>query len=506
MQTSFFRFLFSIAICVFSQVSLVAQESRQLTADKSSSPDNRTALVIGNGDYETAPLRNPVNDATDMAATLESLGFEVQAHTDLDQNGMKRAIREFGTRLRARGGVGLFYFAGHGVQVKGVNYLIPIGAKVDTEEEVEYESVEAGLVLAQMESARNRVNIVILDACRNNPFARSFRSSDKGLASIDAPSGTLLAYATAPGSVAADGAGRNGVYTQELLKNIKADGLELSAVFKQVRVGVQRATGDKQTPWESSSLTGDFYFSGGPSPGKQPANVAAMSEVAKEKPLSAIDILTAFRAATGTAAAAGIKTMALYGTEESIAANGTRSTEDVEQYQKFPDKLLSIKKAGGVVTLKQAFNGNTGWLFVASLGTIDITQEISEANLRSVAMESGDIDEIRRLYPTIRLAGSDNVGGRQMHILEMVPRSGTTDRLYFDAITKLLRRWDISLTSQNGVKLTVETYFDDYADVKGLKIPLTMRQKMPDGESIVRYDYARIKNNIPLDDALFRKP
>jgi hypothetical protein len=187
---------------------------------------------------------------------------------------MKRAIRSFGEQLRGSDGIGLFYYAGHGVQVKGVNYLIPVGATVNTEEEVEYEGIDVGLVLAQMESAKNKLNIVILDACRNNPFARSFRSADKGLASIDAPSGTLLAYSTAPGSVASDGTGRNGLYTQELLKQMQTSGLSIEDVFKRVRVSVRGLTQDKQTPWESSSLTGDFYFAGIKTVSPSPSNKA----------------------------------------------------------------------------------------------------------------------------------------------------------------------------------------------------------------------------------------
>ncbi len=125
---------------------------------------------------------------------------------------MKRAIRAFGERLR-NGGVGLFYYAGHGVQVNGINYLVPVNAEVNSEEEVEYECIDVGFVIAQAASAENRMTIVILDACRNNPFARSFRSALRGLAPVDAPSGTLIAYATAPGSVASDGNARNGLYT-----------------------------------------------------------------------------------------------------------------------------------------------------------------------------------------------------------------------------------------------------------------------------------------------------
>lgn len=255
------RIIILIATILFGGSSLTAQQNRQLVQeDSSSKAESRTALVIGNGSYADSPLKNPPNDATDVAQALKTLGFEVLSFTNLDQNAMKKAIREFGAKLRSKGGVGLFYYAGHGVQAKGKNYLIPVGATVNTEEEVEYESVEVGLVLAQMESANNNINIVILDACRNNPFARSFRSADKGLASIDAPSGTLLAYSTAPGSVASDGTGRNGLYTQELLKAIRTDGLSIEDVFKRVRVSVRGSTENRQTPWESSSLTGNFFF------------------------------------------------------------------------------------------------------------------------------------------------------------------------------------------------------------------------------------------------------
>jgi formylglycine-generating enzyme required for sulfatase activity len=235
-------------------------DNRAMGIQKASQSERRIALVIGNSNYSESPLLNPANDARDMAQTLRGLGFEVIHGENLSQNDMKRNMRAFGDKIR-NGGVGLFYYAGHGIQISGRNYLIPIGAAISNEEEVEYESVDVGLVLAQMENARNRLNIVILDACRNNPFARSFRSTQKGLASIDAPGGTIIAYATAPGSVASDGTGRNGLYTQELLKHIQMSELNIEQVFKQVRIAVRSKTQGKQIPWESSSLEGDFYFS-----------------------------------------------------------------------------------------------------------------------------------------------------------------------------------------------------------------------------------------------------
>ena len=224
-----------------------------------SATERRIALVIGNGAYKSAPLRNPVNDASDIANALKKLGFSVTLKTNAIQRTMERAIRDFGKKLRD-GGVGLFYYAGHGIQIKGHNYLIPLNAVVESEGDVKYEAVDAGLVLAKMEDAGNSLNIIILDACRDNPFGRSFRSSDRGLAKMDAPTGSILAYATAPGSVASDGPGRNGLYTSALLKHMMAPSVKIEDVFKQVRIEVVGESGKKQVPWESSSLTGDFFF------------------------------------------------------------------------------------------------------------------------------------------------------------------------------------------------------------------------------------------------------
>lgn len=238
--------------------------------------ETRLALVIGNGAYQNSPLRNPVNDAADMAGALKKLGFEVIHKKNSGLRVMEEAVRLFGRCLKGGGGVCLFYFAGHGIQISGKNYLVPIGARIQEETDVKYEYMDAGLVLDAMYNAENRLNIVILDACRNNPFARSFRSVSKGLARMDAPTGTIIAYATAPGKLAADGVGRNGTYTRHLLRHIAAAGMKAEDFFKNVRVGVLKETNRLQTPWESSSLTGDFYFAGGkalmdkPQPTQQP--------------------------------------------------------------------------------------------------------------------------------------------------------------------------------------------------------------------------------------------
>jgi len=241
--------------------SAFAQDRQLLIQPSAPAPagERRVALVIGNSAYKTSPLRNPVNDARAISKALAATGFKVTMIEDATLTAMRRAVRAFGDELMA-GGVGLFYYAGHGMQVRGRNFLIPVNADIEREDEVEDGALDANFILAKMDSAKNALNLIILDACRNNPFTRSFRSGAQGLAQMDAPSGTLVAFATAPGSVASDGDGENGLYTKHLLANITRAGLPIEQVFKEVRRGVGRDTGDRQIPWESSSLKGDFFF------------------------------------------------------------------------------------------------------------------------------------------------------------------------------------------------------------------------------------------------------
>ncbi len=243
-------------------IRLIFLAAALLASSAVQAQESRIALVIGNSDYSSGPLPNPANDAKLVGDALTALGFDVIARRNADQVTMKRAIQEFGSRLEKAGpaAVGLFYYAGHGMQLSGRNYLIPTTARIEREGDVEIEAVSADWVIEQMKYARNRLNIVILDACRNNPFTRSMRSVDHGLATMDAPAGILIAYSTAPGAVAADGTGRNSPYTEALTQAIREMHEPVEQVFKHVRVGVMSATAGKQVPWESSSLTGDFYF------------------------------------------------------------------------------------------------------------------------------------------------------------------------------------------------------------------------------------------------------
>jgi uncharacterized caspase-like protein len=220
----------------------------------------RVALVIGNSEYGSAigKLKNPANDAKLMAETLKGLGFSVDLVLDADQKAMKRAVKSFGARLREAGSeaTGLFYYAGHGVQVEGTNFLLPVDAEIEAEPDVEIESIAADDVMTQMQSAGNAVNLVFLDACRNNPLARTSRSATRGLARLDAPRGSFVGYSTAPGDVAADGDGANSPYALALIEELKTPGISIEEAHRNVRARVLAESGNKQTPWDSSSLTG----------------------------------------------------------------------------------------------------------------------------------------------------------------------------------------------------------------------------------------------------------
>jgi hypothetical protein len=227
--------------------------------------EKRIALVIGNSTYQNVPrLDNPRSDAALMAETLGSLGFTLiggRAQLDLDKPGMDIAVQSFGRQVQGAD-VALFYYAGHGVQVSGSNYLVPVSANPTREADVDFQMVDVNLVLRQMQGSGTRLNMVILDACRNNPFgARGLRASDGGLAQMRAPEGTLISYATQPGNVAQDGSDGHSPYTRALAATIKQAGLDIFQTFNQVGLAVKRETGGAQQPWVSSSpIDGTFYF------------------------------------------------------------------------------------------------------------------------------------------------------------------------------------------------------------------------------------------------------
>ncbi len=220
----------------------------------------RVALVIGNSRYGAAPLANPANDANAIAAVLKQTGFAVNLQLDARKAAMEEAIRSFAISLGRQPAVGLFYFAGHGLQLDWRNFLVPVDAALKSADDVPQQAVDITSLLDGLTRAKNPMNIIILDACRDNPFATEIKTTGKGLSQMDAPIGTLLAYATAPGNTASDGSGANGLYTENLLREMGAPEARIEDVFKRVRLNVRRASAGQQVPWESTSLEDDFYF------------------------------------------------------------------------------------------------------------------------------------------------------------------------------------------------------------------------------------------------------
>jgi len=253
--------------------------------------DKRVALVVGNSAYQNVtPLGNPRNDARLMAETLRSLGFSLIGggpQTDLDKPAFDGLLQKFGNAIMGAD-VALFYYAGHGVQVAGRNFLVPVAANPTKEADVYLQMVDTNVVLSQMDGAGTKLNIVVLDACRNNPFGgRGFRATGGGLAQMQAPEGTLISYATQPGNVALDGEDSNSPYSSALSAMIRRPGLGLFEVFNEVGLAVKKSTGGAQQPWVSSSpIAGRFYFSSPPgaepAPSSVPAPAAPIRDPARE--------------------------------------------------------------------------------------------------------------------------------------------------------------------------------------------------------------------------------
>lgn len=258
-----------------------------LGSQSSAQAAKRVALVLGNSAYTHAPtLPNPVNDAKDVAAKLQALGFAVSLATDATKTETDKILREFADALDGAE-VAIFFYAGHGLQVAGQNFLVPIDAKLAKERDLEFEAVRLDFALKQMELGReDKTNVVFLDACRDNPLSRSLArtmgtrsaSIGKGLAQVDAGVGTFISYSTQPGNVALDGSGKNSPFTDALVKRMTEPGKNLTSVMIDVRKDVIAATKGQQVPWDHSSLTGDFYFD----PNAKPADTGALQGRVKE--------------------------------------------------------------------------------------------------------------------------------------------------------------------------------------------------------------------------------
>ena len=227
-------------------------------------PEQRVALVIGNSNYRNVvQLPNPIRDAKAIAKVLNTAGFEVTSATDLNHNEMIQVVQDFSAKIAGRGpnAVAMVYYAGHGVQLAGENYLVPVDARISSEPDLTKGSVRLVDLMATLEAIPSRMRIVILDACRNNPFP-TLNDAGRGLAIVDAPNGSIVGYSTAPGTQALDGDGDHSPYAKAFLRLAPEKNLPIEQLFKRIRLDVNNSTSGQQTPWESSSLTSDFYFFG----------------------------------------------------------------------------------------------------------------------------------------------------------------------------------------------------------------------------------------------------
>ena len=246
---------------IINLFTIFAQEQERAVKKIENRNFNKFALVIGNSNYRfTGSLKNPINDAEGMKKILEKIGFNVDLVVDASQKEIESSIQKLGRNLYSRNSTGLFYYAGHGIQFEGENYLIPVEANPATPADLRYDAVPLGRLLNQFSISNNHTNIIILDACRNNPFPSTRNLGTRGLAQVKATQGTFISYATSPGEVAIDGSGNNSVFTASLLDKIQEPNLKIEELFKLIRQDVILQTNRAQIPWEASSLTNDFYF------------------------------------------------------------------------------------------------------------------------------------------------------------------------------------------------------------------------------------------------------
>lgn len=351
----------------------------------------RVALLVGNAAYAGAPLANPVNDASDLAAALKARGFDTVVALNASRTDMTARIRSFVDKLEP-GAVALFYYAGHGMQVRGKNYIIPVDAKVQSEADVLDQGIEIDAVLQRLEMKSAAINLVILDACRNNPFTRSYGG---GLASIDAPKGTLIAFATSPGKVALDGKGRNGVYTKHLLAHLNAPGLKVEDVFKRVRIGVSEESQGQQVPWENTSLTGDFYFV---APTGEAAAIAAPdSEVQRMQTAMATRNKAELRRYLELSPTGKLRTQVASAYESVIAGEPTRSAVEPSYQRDCPECPRMVGLAGSGPGTR-------------AIGAFPVTVADYEQCVRAGACDRRDVAELGAdKYPAINLSWHDAV-------------------------------------------------------------------------------------------------
>jgi len=401
------RLLLASLLCLFFN-----QTNHAIASD-------RIALVIGNGAYQASSLKNSVNDAQDISAALQDLSFDVTTLTDADQPRMIEAIRDFGQKL-GEGVTGLFYYAGHGIQVDGHNYLVPINTDIQSEDEIRFSAIDVGQILAKMEASKNGLNIIMLDACRNNPFKNSFSRAfgSRGLAVAQAPTGSMVVYATAPNTIAGDGGERNGVFTGNLLKHIKKPNVNLEEVIRMTRAGVVAQTNSKQVPWSSSSLTKPFYFSPSSTEDLAVKNAKPDSKLAQQQPANGDNSRQRSQSPK-------------FGDEELTNWFAIRETDDPVKLQlflqRFPDGMFSNSAQLKINSLKT----NNVELYIETIPTganvriLNITPIYTYGMLLETGNYHIEVSHPKHTTQTIWIALNEEA----LHIIELEPREAVEKTL-----------------------------------------------------------------------------
>jgi hypothetical protein len=387
----------------------------------------KVALVVGNGKYKDAPeLKNAPNDAKAVGETLKSSGFAVTLLLETNREALIGAIRNFVNAMEKQKAVGLFYFAGHGVQLDWRNYMLPVDAVIDTVEDVGKQSVDIARLMEGLVKAANPMNVIILDACREDPFGKAKKAPQKGLSQMDAPTQTILAYATSPGNVASDGDGANGLYTENLLREMKVPEAKIEDVFKRVRLGVRRTSKGAQIPWESTSLEEDFWF-------LPPKELRKISEAEKEKAFDAeLKLWESIR-----------ESKAPGPLEDYLRRFPSGEFTELAQLQL--DKVLAQQGEKKVVAVAQAGNPYTQ-------GTVRFDPDFKVGDFYEVRVHDMETKaEIRRLRPEVTQITDSEV---QFSSGLIVDRMGNTRRLPDG--TRFTDNQNIPLEFQVGARWTTQ--------------------------------------------------
>ncbi len=441
---------------------------------------SKVALVIGNESYEEAPLRNPVNDANDIAAALKNLGFELidnGALLDLNKQQMNDAIDKFRERL-SQGGVGAFYYAGHGVAIEGVNYLIPIDADLDVEKDAEYETIPLRKVINSMQATETQFNFIIVDACRDNPVYRQWPSAlrsgltPKGFTEENPARGTIILYSTKPRSTAIDGQGRNSPFASHLLKHIGTTGLDIAFMIRRVTEGVVTETNNKQEPWREGSVRGSGEFYLNPIEEKQPISIPTKEESTSSSQTSVnSNTTTATEATSSIIDSSEPKTILI---SKATGINYSRLS-DLLAARKWKEADQETKR----MMLQATGREQEGWLSTESM--LQATGREQEGWLREEDINKFSCEDLR-IIDRLWLDSSQGKFGFSVQ-KEIWQKNGSPT---VDSPMRIWRQFYINVgwkTEESGIES--DAGYVSYDDLRGFTSEPSRRGNLPSGLELV---------------------